>query len=242
MSAPQSRFVIVPRRPRSPLWALLLVALWLGSVAAAWMLSRQDAAPTLDRLSAEHAALLASHDALQVEEETLRGDLKLAQRAEQVMRDANRTLQEDLRQRDEEIAALRADVGFYERLVGGSAQRQGLSVHSLTMRADASGSVGYAITLTQSLKKGGLTRGEVSLVVEGVQDGRLTELGWDRLRQDADAAPQEFAFRYFQQVEGSIMLPDGFSPQRVRVLVNAGGQRSERVFSWQDTQPNAQGV
>lgn len=242
MSAPEPRFVIVPHRPRVRALALLAAAAWLVSLAAVWHLSRERAAPGLDRLTLEQAALREERNELRTELDALRRDLALAKRSDQVARAANLQLQDSLRERDEEVAALRADVGFYERLVGGSAQRQGLTVHSVVMRETPERSVHYAITLTQSLKKAGLTRGEISLVVEGVLDGRLTELDWKALRQEADAAPQTFEFRYFQQLEGVIMLPDAFTPQRVRVVLRADGQPSERIYAWRDIQPAVQGA
>lgn len=242
MTVPEPRFVIVPHRPRTR--ALLTVAaiLWVLSLVAAWQVSRQHAVPAMERLITEQAALREERNALREELAAARRDLAMARRSEQVVRGANQQLQGTLREREEEIAALRADVGFYERLVGGSAQRQGLSVHSLELRADDGGSYRYAVTLTQSLKKGRLTRGEVSLALEGVQGGRLTSLGWADLRQDAGAAPQPFEFRYFQQVEGSIMLPPDFTPQRVRVVVRSDGQQSERIFPWRDALRPEQGA
>ena len=58
-------------------------------------------------------------------------------RSDQISRDANRDLQGTLAERDEEIAGLRADVAFYERFVGSTAQRRGLNVHELHMQRQA---------------------------------------------------------------------------------------------------------
>ena len=48
-------------------------------------------------------------------------------RSDQISRQANADLQGTLAERDEEIASLRADIAFYERFVGATAQRHGLS-------------------------------------------------------------------------------------------------------------------
>ncbi|MGQ0799934.1 MAG: DUF6776 family protein [Pseudomarimonas sp.] len=221
-------------------WLLTALA-WLASLVLVWQLSIHYAAPKMQRLTVEQASLREERNDLRSELDRVMAELALAQRSDQVTRGASQTLQATLAERDEEIAALRADVGFYERLVSGSAQRQGLNVHSLEMSIAEAGSVRYAITLTQSLKKGALTRGEVSLAVEGTLDGRLTELDWRKLRQDADAAPQAFEFRYFQQIEGIIMLPPNFLPQRVRVTARSAGQPTERVFPWRDLQTTQKG-
>ncbi len=232
----------MPHRPQLRLPLLVAAAAWVLSLLAVWQLAVHYAAPKLRKLTIEQSSLREERNALRAELDQQRGELVMAQRSDQVTRSASQQLQATLLEREEEIAALRADVGFYERLVSGSAQRQGLTVHSVVMTPESGGTFRYAITLTQSLKKGGLTRGEVSLAIEGALEGRLTELDWRALRQDADAAPQLFEFRYFQQIEGIIMVPATFQPQSVRVLVRADAVSTDRVYPWRDTQPAAKGI
>lgn len=207
-----------------------------------WFWSRGGSGPALARMTEQHAELRQERNDLLAEIDRVRGDLANAQRSEQVSRAANKELQSTLQVNEEEIAALRADVTFYERLVSGSAQRQGLAVHSIAIEPQAEGTHHYVVTLTQSMKKSGLTRGEVTLEIEGSLDGRLTELDWASLRQDADAEPQTFAFRYFQQLDGVFMLPANFTPQQVHVRVNVDGRRTERVYRWAETQSNPTGA
>jgi hypothetical protein len=49
-----------------------------------------------------------------------------------------------------------------------------------------------------------------------VRAGKLARIGWDELHQKQGAPAQAYSFRYFQQLEGSVILPAGFVPQRVR--------------------------
>jgi hypothetical protein len=220
---------------------LLLVA-WLGSLWAVFELSRWLAVPAHAALAAEHQRVnVRLGEALSALDEERRR-AAVHSRSDQISRAANLELQQSLREREEEIAALRSDVAFYERLVGGSAQRKGLAVHALALAPGSGGDVQYSLTLTQTLKRSGLTAGEVTLEVEGITAGKLTTLDWPALRQGSDSAPQGFSFRYFQQLEGSIMLPDNFAPQRVRVLVVVDGNRVDRVFPWQDILPTPQGA
>ncbi|MFX5839876.1 DUF6776 family protein, partial [Acinetobacter baumannii] len=74
-------------------------------------------------------------------------------RSDQISREANRDLQSTLAERDEEIAGLRADVAFYERLVGATAQPKGLAVHAAEFRREGAGTWRYQVTLTQSLNR-----------------------------------------------------------------------------------------
>ena len=138
-------------------------------------------------------------------------------------------------ERDEEVAALRADVDFYERFVGATAQRRGLSVHELHLERRAGEAWHFTATLTQNLNRGVINRGDLQLEIEGTRDGRLQTLDWQALRQDTEAPPVDYSFRYFQQVEGDFVLPGGFRPVSVTVRLGpSDGKDIVQEFDWQD--------
>lgn len=236
MATPPSRFVIVPDRPRSRWRPLLLGLAWLLSLLLAAYASYRYAVPQLSRVTGELNASEQELHALRAEREQLLQDKTVLARADQVSRDAMTQLQGMLSEREEEIAALRADVVFYERLVGGNAQRKGLSVHSVEFRPREDGDLSFVVTLTQNLKKPGMTRGELSFALEGSRSGNLETLDWKTLRQQDDNQPMSFEFRYFQKVEGSVMLPSGFTPHRVKLRVVRDGDAIESTVPWEDTQ------
>ncbi|HRP73703.1 MAG TPA: hypothetical protein PK743_13855 [Luteimonas sp.] len=156
-------------------------------------------------------------------------------RSDQISREANHDLQGTLAERDEEVSALRADVAFYERFVGSTAQRRGLSVHELKLTPQTDQAWHYTVTLTQNINRGAVSSGRFTLSVEGMREGKLQRLGWADLRQQPNAAGVEYSFKYFQQVEGDIVLPPGFEPLRISVrLVPAGGAPVEQTLPWRD--------
>lgn len=176
----------------------------------------------------------------QSELDSLRQQVSTLTRSDQISRDANRELQGTLAERDEEIAALRADVAFYERFVGSTAQRRGLTVHELRVQPRTDQGWHYTATLTQSLSRDAASVGTMRLSIEGTRDGRLETLDWTTLRQSDDAAGVAYSFKYFQQVEGDIVLPAGFQPLRVTVrLEPERGSAVERPFSWADVTPRS---
>ncbi len=238
MSAPipPRRFIVVSARPRTRLLLAAAAVLWLASVAAAWTWATQVAAPTLAEVREENRVLAGQVAEQRRQLDELRQRSTTYRRSDEISRAANQELQQTLAEREEEIAQLRADVAFYERLVGASGQRRGLGVHSVRMEPGAEGAWLYTVTLTQNLNRGKISRGELTLQVDGVRDGKLASLRWPELLQREDAPAQEFAFRYFQQLEGSLMLPPGFAPNRVRVLLRAEGNTTEQAFPWEATQ------
>jgi hypothetical protein len=239
MAQPAKPATLVVRRhdPRRVRVIALLVALgWLLTVVAAWGLATRRAAPDFERLQSQHQAVAAELARVRTELERTREAEARANRSDQVSRTANETLEADLRERTEEIALLRSDLAFYERLVGGRGPRQGLNVHQFALRAIGD-SRGYAfrLTLAQNLKKAAYATGDLALVVDGVRGSKLETLNWAALSQSESPAPLHFRFKYFQQVDGSLMLPEGFQPNRVTISARSeDGEEVKQAFAWKD--------
>ena len=217
-----------PGRARLVVTALVVVALLFG-LWGAWRVLAPAPGDARARLEASEAA----RQAMQAEHEALQQRVATLSRSDQISREANRELQGTLAERDEEIAGLRADVAFYERLVGATAQRRGLSVHAITMQPQSDAAWHFQSTLTQNLNRGAVSSGRLTLAVEGSRGGRLQTLDWDALRQQDDAPGVDYSFKYFQQVEGDVFLPEGFEPVRVTVrLQPRSGAAVEQSFTW----------
>jgi len=222
-----------PARRRRVIGAWVLV--FVVSVASAWLAGGHFSNPLesqlrdrlrqVERQLAERTGQVAS----------LQERLAVVTRADQISRGANQALQQTLADREEEVAGLKADVEFYERLVGGE-NRQGLRVHSLALRQiGASRGYGFSMTLTQSTSRGRELKGTLELTVTGVSAGALRTLAWSELLGDPRAAAAPFDFKYFQRIDGSILLPEGFTPSQVRVTGRSGnGDTIERTFAWNE--------
>ena len=170
-----------------------------------------------------------------VQVEALKQQVATLSRSDQISRDANRDLQGTLAERDEEIAGLRADVAFYERFVGATGQRRGLTVHELQLQPQSGQAWHFTTTLTQNLNRGAVSSGLVTLSVEGTRNGKLQKLAWADLRQQPNAPGVAYSFKYFQEVAGDLLLPSGFQPLRVTVrLAPQGGSAVEQSFAWAD--------
>jgi len=231
---PPPRFTIVQQRPdRRPLIAAVLTVAWLASLLGVWVGAERHAAPRLPAITAQ---LDAANDELRrwrSQAEQLAQREATLSRSDQISRAANKEVQGELSEREEEISDLRANLAFYERLVGATGQPKGLSVHSARFAAEAGGTWRYQIVLTQSLNKGAISRGRLRFTVEGVRDGKLATVSWDELHQRADVPAQDYSFRYFQQLGGSVMLPADFTPQRVRVSLDGGDVAVEQTLGWE---------
>jgi len=211
--------------------AALLVLAWLVSVA----LATTAVLLLRDHLSALGVA--AGGEKSRKENASLQQRIAVLERSEQVARAANADLQQVLRDRQEQISALRADLGFYSRLTGNNTRREGLAVQAVHLAATVEPRVyNFTITVTQNLKAGQGASGRARVSVVGIQVGKLATLYWSELASNQDREGLAFSFKYFQQLKGALMLPEGFIPNRIHVEADAGTDigRAEQDFAWSD--------
>lgn len=233
MNRTPSRYQIVPQRMRrGGRWLPWIVAgAWLVSLLLAWIVASRLAAPRLAATQQELAQARQQSAGLQQQIADLKQQQVNLAVSDRISRAANSEVQSTLAEREEEIASLRADVAFYERLVGATGQRKGLNVHSAEFAPEAGGTWHYSVVLTQNLNRGAVSEGQMRFTVEGVRAGRLVTVSWDELHQRSGVPGQAYSFRYFQQLDGSVILPKDFTPQRVRVSL-AGGTPVNQTFDW----------
>lgn len=233
---PPPMLVVRPQRNARSLWVL-------GGMTMTWLLTLLVAFATGRFWHGTPAAVAMTTDAVrgdggdQAQKEALLRRIAVLKRAEQVARTATASLQQSLRDRQEEIAGLRTDLAFYSRLTDGSGRSEGLKVHGLQLSKSSVARVySFTVTLTQTLKTGPVASGKVHLSVSGVQDNKLVTLPWKQLAPNQSANGLNFSFKYFQQVAGTFMLPPGFTPNRVRVEADADGSlgQADQEFAWTD--------
>jgi hypothetical protein len=208
--------------------------LWLGS---AWLASLLFTG-LLVGLLARHASPAARDQrqlhALDAQIDDLKQQVANLQRAAQVNDVATRSLRGTLAQREEELGGLRADLGFYARLVGGDAQRAGLKLQEVKLQP-ITGSHGWNLTLslTQNAKRDEETTGNAVISVEGLRGDKVVTLDWPALGDTAQKDGLPFHFVYFQQLHGSFVLPADFRPTRLRILIQpSGGEPVDRTVAW----------
>jgi hypothetical protein len=222
--------VLIVRQHRAPRrWSrtFAFALAWLVSLATVVLLQHR-----FGDLS-DHAALAQAHR----DHDDLLKQVAVAQRGEQVAKAASTELQQNLRDRQEEIAGLRADLAFYSRLTDGHTKPEGLSVHGVRLKIGAAEHVyNFTVTLTQTLKSGEVSNGHVRVSVSGVRGGKLITLPWSEIAPNQESSGLAFSFKYFQQVAGSLMLPQDFTPNRIHVEAEAGGDigRVDQEFAWND--------
>jgi hypothetical protein len=220
--------------PKIPIWQLIAVPVVI-SVLGVFYFSKYFIADELimanQRVEDLREELLMTLDKLQSENERA----IIAEREADVVRRANALLRESERERQDEIASLQADLAFYRRLGGATGLQAPLAVHYLELQATRSPQVYRIIfTLTQNLRWARVISGHIQLGVDGIHNGVARHLNEEKLLAET-VEPLDFQFKYFQQLEHLITLPEGFEPNRLTLRLRSDSLRApvEQSAEWQ---------
>ena len=132
-------------------------------------------------------------------------------------------------------AQLRSDLRFYKKIMAPASLARGLQIDRLSIDENSEGGFDFRLVLTQVGNNKRYQSGMVAVNLLG-QSGESAEV--IPLR---DVSPQiddlgvKFRFRYFQDINGSLTLPDGFEPLKVQVVAQPAGKetvQAKRTFLW----------
>jgi len=166
----------------------------------------------------------------------LKQEIAILETNRQVDRASYKEVEASLTQLQAKIQDQRDAIAFYRGIVSPSDGNSGLRVQDLKLtRGKAEREFNLRLVLVQAMKHDRKVTGDVGLIVVGSQDGaEATYALAELLPEDADRT-WAFSFRYFQDFERLIVLPDGFTPERITVEVRSKTRSIssiEESFDW----------
>ncbi|GAB6042740.1 DUF6776 family protein [Endothiovibrio diazotrophicus] len=225
--------VVKPHQPWRAWLLLALLPLLLVAVGkAALEYGRGQAAVDFVGLEGRNGELRRHLGELEEENQQLREKAVVLERAAQVDRKAYEQLRSDLDGLQKEIADLTEELAFYRSIVSPKQEGEGLRVQELLITPGGKRMFRYRLVLTQMLHHDRRVEGTVGLSVEGFEKGAAATYSFGDLGGEGSAV---YGFKYFQNIEGDIRLPEGFTPTRVMVAVDPKGRRVKpftRAFDW----------
>jgi hypothetical protein len=161
---------------------------------------------------------------------------QVAEQEARVMRQANQMLRADESTRHAELNRLQTELDFFQRLAGTSGTQSGLAIYHLELSPTGSGRVfRFVLTLTQNLRRSAIISGNVRFDLEGILQDRPLTLPWSQITDGSQPEPA-FRFKYFQQLDGYLALPERFEPSHLLVSLEVKGQSKpvRRSFDWKE--------
>lgn len=136
-----------------------------------------------------------------------------------------------------EILELQEQVAFYTGILSPKETASGLHLTSLNFsHIDDKNSYRFKLVLAQLNHNERLIRGQASLTIEGVVNGEPKQLSLSEASGGV-IKTLKLNFKYFQTLEGDVVLPEGFTPSRVLVDLHPVGKGTSRIkknFDWTD--------
>lgn len=173
---------------------------------------------------------------LQGEIISLKEDVALLETHRDIDREAYKDVESSLITLQAKIQEQSDEIAFYRGIVSPADGNSGLRVQDLKLtRGDEERVYNVRLVLVQSLQHDRKVSGDVKLSVEGQQDGATASYAFAQLLPEATDGKWVFSFRYFQDFDREIVLPDGFTPERITIEVRSRTRSIasiEESFSW----------
>ena len=167
---------------------------------------------------------------------SLKEQVALLETHRDIDREAYTEVETSLTELQAKIQEQRAAIAFYRGIVSPADGNKGLRVQDLKLtRGKAEREYNIRLVLVQALQHDRKVSGSVNLTIDGDQDGVEKTYTYAQLLPAESESAWAFSFRYFQDFERQVILPDGFTPQRVNIEVQSRTRSIASIaesFSW----------
>ncbi|GAB2892744.1 DUF6776 family protein [Microbulbifer echini] len=233
----QYRMKVVPHRPFSGVIAVGGVALVvLATSAGSYFAGQYHLRKNLDEKTSEYTRVLERLEALKNENETLRMRAATAEQSLVIGEQASESVRSELVQKESQIAELKQEISFYRGVMAPAEGEDGVSIGRfiLSQTADTR-SYQYKLQVQQSAVRRNVIKGMATFTVVGRQDGEPKRYSLKDLSKQVDAESIPLRFKYFQNIEGELHLPEGFVPEGVELSLKSSGRKGfniEQRYGW----------
>ena len=217
---------------------VVAVAIVFALYAGWWLydLGKVRGVLELKSLRTQHSVVVKLNKKLSKDNKVLREQVAILERSSQIDQQAAQDVKADLGQLEVELQAAREEVEFYRGIVAPGDVQPGLRIHRFNLeRGAVPGKYRYELVLTQLKHNDKYVTGTVDWKIAGLLLGEPGEVALAGVT-NPPIEQLKFRFRYFQELAGTITLPEGFEAEEVTLSIKPGGKGKsepvEAVFDW----------
>lgn len=234
----QERMVVVPYRPGQRfLFTVAVLAGVFTSALGGWAYGYYKTLLSQESIQADRAELVAELDSVRTDNADLRRQIAILDRASAVDQRANEEVQTTISTLRERVAQLEQDIVYYRQVVSEETVDTGLVVGAFdigtTVQPDR---YRYKLVMRQEDADGDtFLMGHVNVNLIGTQNEEQVIYPLREISDDEDQLDIRLRFKYFQNIEGELALPDGFEPDRVQIAaisIEPVEKTVNQDFSW----------
>lgn len=233
----QQRMVVVPFRP----WLRLALAVFV--IAVLFSTNWGSYLYGLSSGQSQQAVAIAERDQFrsQLTEKvetiaSLRQEVANLKLGAQVDRKASEDVRAEVIDLKAQIAALKEDISFYRGLMSPSDNKSGLTIGSLNViSTGVARHYEYKLVVQQLATNHKMLNGYLTFDIFGRQGEQLLTLPLKDVSDKVSKDQIKLRFKYFQTIEGRLVLPEGFEPERIELVAKSKGDKGvvvEKKFGW----------
>lgn len=235
----QSRYLISVQRPE--LWILSGVSVFLLLLLILWWVfdyGRQQAGFSQTDSNQQIMELQQSIEDLTRQKNNLHRDNSRLAMGHSIDRDASSEVNKTLTDAQAKIIAMEEELLFYRNVMSPNQSKRAVEIKNIQLTPDIEGEFKYKLQLIQNGRHDMVARGVVEISIEGEKpDGQLVRLAMPSITTSKAPKKQKFGFKYFQNFEGGIRIPDEFVPTSmyIRVLPRSSKiSKIDKSFAWNE--------
>jgi hypothetical protein len=233
----EERLIVVPYRPGQRRAQYAVGAVVLGLVClGAYLFGRYHAQLSFQQLDEQRQALFAERARLQERVALLGQKLADAEISSQVDSDSVVIVREALLALEQDLADQRQELTFYKGMMAPSELEKGLTIGDWDVtKQEGTSRYDFRLVMQQLAAVHRVIKGRVSISIEGIRNGDLVRVPISELSPQMGNASLKLRFKYFQNIEGELELPDDFEPRSVVVDARSFGKKPEqrqKTFDW----------
>jgi len=238
MTAHRHRAITISYRQRRKQIVRLGGVLILGLILLlGFYLGQRTARDAMEIDPESYRSMQRELPAAQKELKALQGEQEAQITRHEVDRRALEMVRRDMAAQKQRIADLEEDLRFYKGLMAPGEVAQGLSLRMIELVAQQEPHrYAYRIVVQQEARKHELLKGSWSAEVLGVRGDQQVSYPLTELSEELADEALVLSFRYFQAIEGYMILPEGFVPDGVSVVASVSSPRKIEVreqYPWQ---------
>lgn len=215
------------------LFVLLLVMALSG---ASYLFGRYEALEVQAQAVAERDQLKIDLQQAEDEMASYSQRVIMLEKGGEVDRRSTEGLRQNLVDLRTQIATLQEEVAFYKGIMAPSTRKQDLRIQKVDIEPTLEQRrYRYKVVVTQVGTSQRFVSGLAGVNVVGVLDGKQVTYGLRDISDDVQDYGIKYRFRYFQEIEGELVLPEGFVPESIEVVLQSNGTKAKRVdktFPW----------
>lgn len=167
---------------------------------------------------------------------SLKEEIALLETGRDIDRKAYGLVESSLGKLQQKIQEQREAIAFYRGIISPADGGSGLRVQDLKVsKGEDEREYHVSLVLIQARQHDRTVKGTVEFSIEGAEDGVTTTYTLEQLVPADEDSDWPFSFRYFQTFDRELILPDGFTPEKVNIEVKSGTKSVasvEQSFLW----------